>query len=209
MLRWATIASLVVLNLSIWYGPFEAYRGTAAETKGGADTPHAELLANRGELGAALGAYQQAVTRAPKDPSAHFAYGLFCYMHDDFLRDELKWPAARVVLTVQEEFFQARSLDADSFDRASQYALYLMDTEFFGGTVTRDQTLEAWDHVIALIQKRHVEDPAWPFFTERLGYALLQRARTESRFGEVEKAQATLAEVRTLSPDFRIPDHLE
>jgi hypothetical protein len=209
MLRWATIACLVAVNLSIWYGPFEAFRGTAAETNNGADTLHAEILANCGELDAALRAYQQAVNSAPNNPSVHFEYALFCYMYKDFLRDEVKWPKARVVLTVQEEFLRARSLDGDSFDRASQYALYLMDTEFFGGTVTRDQTLEAWDHVIALILERHVEDPAWPFFTERLGYALLQRARTESCFGETDKVRATLEEVRTLSPNFRIPDRLE
>lgn len=210
MLRWATIASLVVLNLSIWYGPFESIRATTADCDGAApNTPYAELLANEGDLDAALRAYRQAVSARPEDPAAHFEFALFCYMHADYLREEAGWPADNIVLTVWDGFYRARRLAPDNFELASQYALYLMDTEFFGKSVTRDQTLEAWDHVIALIQERHFEEPAWPFFTERLGYALLQRARTESRFGETEKAQATLAEVRTLSPDFRIPNHLE
>ena len=210
MLRWATIASLVVLNLSIWYGPFESIRATTAAGDGTTpNTPRAELLAHEGDLDAALTAYREAVSARPEDPAAHFEYALFCYMYADYLRDEAGWRTENIVLTVRDGFYRARQLAPDNFELASQYALYLMDTEFFGKSITRDQTLEAWDHVIALIQARHREDSAWPFFTERLSYAMLQRARTESRYGETANAQATLAEVRKLSPDFRIPDHLE
>jgi hypothetical protein len=210
MLRWATIASLVVLNLSIWYGPFESIRTTtAASDDTTPNTPRAELLANEGNLDAALKAYRQAVSAHPEDPSAHFEYALFCYMHADYLHDEAGWAPENIVLTVWDGFYRARRLSPDNLELASQFALYLMDTDFFGSTVTRDQSIEAWDHVIGLVQERHAEDPAWPFYTEKLGYALLQRARTEWRLGETAKAQATLAEVRTLTPDFRIPDHLE
>ncbi len=209
MLRWATIASLVLLNLSIWYGPVESIRATASTGEAAAPTPpHAEQLANNGELDAALTAYQHAVAVAPEDPAAHFEYALFCYLHADYLREQAGWPEERIVLTVQEGFYRAHCLDSDDFDKASQYALYLMDTAFFGDAVTGTQTVDAWDHVIALIEKRHREDPVWPFFTVRMSYALLQRARTESRFGDADKARATLVEVRALSPDFRIPDHL-
>ncbi|MBL7648444.1 MAG: tetratricopeptide repeat protein [Candidatus Hydrogenedentes bacterium] len=210
MLRWATIASLVALNLSIWYGPFESIRATTTAGDGTAQsTTTAELLAHEGNLDAALTAYRDAVSARPEDPTAHFEYALFCYMYADYLRDEAGWRMENIVLTVRDGFYRARRLAPDNFELASQYALYLMDTEFFGQSVSRDQTLEAWDHVIALIQERHSDDPAWPFFTEHLSYALLQRARTESRYGETANAEATLAEVRKLSPEFRIPTHLE
>lgn len=209
MLRWATIASLVVLNISIWYGPLDTIRGKASDDREAqAVDTDAEVLANSGDLAGALTAYRAAVESSPKDPEARFAYALFCYMHAGYLRENAHWTAEAVVRTVRESFYAARELAPKDYEKASQYALYLMDQRFFGAYVTLDQVQEAWDHVIKLVEEHHAIDPGWRFYREYMSYALLQRARAAARFGDKESAAADLERVRTVAPDLRIPESL-
>lgn len=209
MLRIATIALLVAVNVSVWLGPAETFVNSgSAILSGSPSLEQAEGYAVQGELDRALAEYQLLVELNPESSACRYEYGIFCYINGYYLQHEAGWSGERLAETVLEQLLRARNLSAGDHELAVKYAYLVLDEDFFGPNIGREQAIEAWKYILASVRQRHANDPAHYITPFDEAHALLQLARIESRFGDEFAAAAYIRNVRAIAPDFRIPMEL-
>lgn len=210
MLRMALIASLVLINLSVWTGPAEvlAARGKAM-LDSRPDYERAQDCMMKGELPEAAREFQSLIAATPDNASYHMEYGLLCYNNGPALQTALGWTRETLISTVVEEFRRARDLSPGDFSMSSQYALALMDTEFFRSDLPRDTVLEAWQNTLSIVLKKGEAQPDWSEFDLAAAHIYLQLARAEFRYGRTEEMQQYIGQALKESPLLRIPSDLQ
>ena len=209
MLRMALIASLIVLNLSVWMGPAEvlAARGKALLDRA-PRYERAQQYAYKGDVKSALAEYEALIQAEPKNASYRAEYALLCYNESDLLVGALGRSRAEVIATVQREMMAARDLSPRDYSASAQYALALMDEEFFGTELPIEVIVEAWNHTIALVRELRENTPGWTDYNMAIAHACLQLARAEHRYGRDAEVNRYLKQALDLEPELRIPSDL-
>lgn len=210
MLRMALIASLVLINLSVWTGPAEvlAARGKAM-LDSRPDYERAQDHMIKGELAEAAREFQSLIAETPDNASYHMEYGLLCYNNGPAMQIALGWTREMLLSTVVEEFRRARDLCPGDFSMSSQYALALMDREFFGTDLPIDTVLEAWNNTLSIVRKKGTDQPDWRNSDLAAAHVYLQLARAEFRYGRTEEMQQYIDQALKVSPGLRIPSDLQ
>lgn len=210
MLRMALIASLVLINLSVWTGPAEVLsaRGKAM-LDSRPDYERAQDYVMKGDIAEAASEYRGLIAATPDNASYHMEYGLLCYNNGPAIQAALGWTRDTLLSTVVEEFRRARDLTPGDFSMSSQYALALMDKEFFGTALPRDTVLEAWHNTLSIVLKKGEAQPDGSEFDLAAAHVYLQLARAEYRFGRTEEMQQYLDQALKENPGLRIPSDLQ
>lgn len=206
MLRNAIIACLVVLNVTVWLGPAETLMARSGDTYGAVVMlEQVDDLVAAGDLGGALRTLHKIVEAYPDNSAYHYELGAFQHMHADFLSQNENMNKADLARAAQEQLRRARDLAPEDIHLASNYAVRLMDVEFFGGVIERKKILEAWDRVRTLTMKRQHSVAEQYYYANSVANVLIQQARVEARFGNRDAALALIDEARSFSPHIRIP----
>lgn len=206
MLRIATIASLVVLNVAVWLGPAETLLARSGDTY--AVSAHLERVDDRvgeGDLGGALHLLQQLVDTYPDNAVYRYELGVFQHMHADFLSTHEKMDMRELARTAHAHMQRACELAPDDAQLASNCAVLLMDVGFFGDVVARDDLMTAWERVRYHATARQDSGAEWHFYADSVANVLLQQARIEARFGNIQAARMLVDEARAYSPRIHIP----
>ncbi len=209
MLRMALIASLIVLNLSVWVGPAEvlAARGKALIERG-PRYERAQQFVYKGEVKSALAEFQALIEAEPETAAYHAEYALLCYNEGELLLTTLGWNRDDLIATVQREMKTARELSPKNYSASAQYALALMDADFFGTDLPIEVIVEAWSHTIALVRELRENTPGWADYDMAIAHASLQLARAEHRYGRDAEVEKYVEQALTLDPRLRIPKDL-
>jgi len=209
MLRMALIASLIVLNLSVWTGPAEvlAARGKALIERG-PRYERAQDYVYKGDVKSALAEYEALIEAEPQKAAYHAEYALLCYNENYFLLTTLGWNRGDLIATVQREMKTARELSPNDYSASAQYALALMDVEFFGTELPIEVIVEAWNHTIALVRELREDTPGWADYNKAIAHASLQLARAEHRYGRETEMEKYVEQALDIEPTLRIPKDL-
>lgn len=210
MLRMALIASLIVLNLSVWTGPAEvlAARGKALLDRAPRQD-RAQHYVFHGDWKAALTEYEALIAADPKNPAYRGEYALLCYNESEKLQLALNWDRASLVATVQREMKAARDLSPRDYSASAQYALSLMDEDFFDKELLPIETIEeAWGHTIAVVRELREKTPGWTKYDMAIAHACLQLARAEHRYGRDAEVAKYVRQALDIAPELRIPKDL-
>jgi hypothetical protein len=209
MLRMALIASLVLFNLSVWVGPAEvlAARGKAM-LKSSPRHEVAERFVMEGAIESAAMEYQVLLQAEPENATYHAEYGMLCFNNGEALQKSFGWPREQLLTTVVEHFKTARDLSPGDISMATQYAMALMDVEFFGTDLPVDITVEAWSDLLTIVAEKRAESPDWAHYRQATAHTYLQLARTEFRYGRKAEMEKYVAQALAESPKLRIPKEL-
>ncbi len=209
MLRLALIASLILLNLSVWTGPAVvlAARGKALMERG-PSYERAQEYAYQGDVKAALAEYEALIGAEPKKAAYRADYALLCYNESEVILATLGWDRGKLIATVQKEMKAARDLSPREYSASAQYSLALMDEEFFGKELPIEVIVEAWNHTISIVRELRENTPGWTDYDLALAHACLQLARAEHRYGREAEVDRYLKEALDLEPELRIPSDL-
>jgi len=209
MLRMALIASLVLFNISVWVGPAEvlAARGKAM-LKSSPQHEAAERLVMDGDIESAAVKYQALLSAEPENATYHAEYGMLCFNNGEVLQKAFGWPREQLLTTVADHFKRARDLSPGDMTMATQYAMALMDVEFFGTDLPVEITVEAWNELAAILAVQRAQSPDWAHLRQATAHAYLQLARTEFRYGRKAEMENYIAQALAESPKLRIPKDL-
>jgi tetratricopeptide (TPR) repeat protein len=209
MLRMALIASLIVLNLSVWMGPAEVL---AARGKALIDPAprydRAQQYAYKGDVKSALAEFEALIEAEPKNANYRAEYALLCYNESELLVGTLGRNRGELIATVQKEMKAARDLSPREYSASAQYALALMDEEFFGTELPVEVIVEAWSHTIALVRELREQTPGWADYDTAIAHACLQLARAEHRYGRDAEVEKYLRQALDIEPTLRVPGDL-
>lgn len=206
MLRFATIAALCLLNLSVWVGPAERFMSyTMTMFDHAPRLERADYYVLAGDHRAALEEFQAFVAANPSDSSGHLALASFCYINAGTLRAELGMASEAVTALIQREYYQARSLDEEDYALSYQYAFAMLDEELMRTGVTCEQAVEAWTHVLHLVEGGRTDGARRNSHGANVAQVHIQLARIMSRFGNPDAAQAHLDMAFAAEPGIKIP----
>lgn len=209
MLRTVTIATLVLLNCSVWLGPAE--RSVDFTIKAFADAPQlerAEHFVVAGDFEAAYDEYEALAKAHPDELLYRYEFGLFCYINARKLVESGNHTAVELSEQIQEELYAARSLDEGDYTLAYEYAITMMDGTIMDTSVTREDALEAWRNVLAVLDAQYARERDSYEYTVRAAQAYTQMARVESRLGAPGNVMVFVRQARAIDPSFRIPEKL-
>lgn len=209
MLRMALIASLVLFNISVWVGPAEvlAARGKAMLNS----TPEherAERFIMEGDIVSAAAEYQALIELEPDNATFHSEYGLLCFNNGETLQKAFGWSREKMQMTVVEQFKTARDLSPGDYSLASQYAMTLMDTRFFGNELPVGIPLEAWENILTTVGSKQVLNSDWSMHDQVEAHTYLQLARVEFRYGRKAEMEKYIEQALAENPKLRIPKDL-
>lgn len=209
MLRISLIASLLILNLSVWVGPAEvlAARGKAMLDRR-PQYERAQQYVMNNNVASAVREYQRLLKEEPNNAVYHTDYALLCFNNAEYLLSDLGWKRSDLIATVQSEMKQARDLSPEDYSASAQYALALMDTDFFGTALPVDVVVEAWTHTVELTRKYQGTSVAWNSHDTAIAHAYLQLARTEFRYGRMDEMEKYIEQALAENPGLRIPREL-
>lgn len=209
MLRMALIASLILFNFSVWVGPAEVL---AARGKAMLDSSprheDAERFIMEGDIASAAALYQALLQAEPENVALHTEYGLLWLNNGATLQHALGWSREKMLMTVVEQFRKARDFSPGDFSMATQYAMTLMDTEFFGNDIPIEHIIEAWNEVLTIVRQENALVPQWNRHPQVEAHTFLQMARTEFRYGRKAEMEKYIEQALAKNPKLRIPKDL-
>lgn len=209
MLRMTLIASLVLFNLSVWMGPVEvlAARGKALIDPG-PRYERAQDYVIKLKFGEAAQEYLALLEKEPDNLLYHTELGLLYYNNAEQLRAELGWDHTRAMAGTVKHMKAARDLSPGDYSASAQYALTLMDDEFFGTALPVEVPVEAWKHTLAIVTQDRSSTPTWEMHYASAAHIYLQLARVHKRYGQKDDVAHYVEQVLTERPNFRIPQDL-
>lgn len=209
MLRITLIASLVLFNISVWVGPVEVI---AARGKAMLDSPpqheRAERFIIEGDIVSAATEYQALVEFEPGNAIFRSEYGLLCFNNGATLQKAFGWSREKLQEIVVEQFKAARDLSPEDYSLATQYAMSLMDAQFFGNELPVDIPLEAWENILTIVGSNQVLNSDWNMHDQVEAHAYLQLARVEFRYGRKAEMEKYIEQALSENPKLRIPKDL-
>lgn len=209
MIRMATIAFLIVINVSVWIGPAETILDRSVDavaTPPGLEAVEMEIV--RENFRGALALLNELVAAEPENGAYRYELAMFCYLYSDFMLGEAGWSRDTLIETVQRNLRHARRLQPDDYELARQYARLQIDEQFLDNDIPREAALEAWQYTLESAIARHDTEPEWYGYPHEAAHALLNMARVEARYGNAELAQGYLDRIPAFAPDFRVPENV-
>jgi tetratricopeptide (TPR) repeat protein len=205
----ALIASLVLFNISVWVGPAEvlAARGKAM-LDSAPQHERAERFIMEGDIVSAATEYQALVEAEPDNASFRSEYGLLCFNNGKKLQHAFGWSREELQAIVVEQFKAARDLSPEDYSLATQYAMALMDAQFFGKELPVEIPIEAWENILTTVGTKQVLNSSWSMHDQVKSHTYLQLARIEFRYGRKAEMEKYIEQALAENPKLRIPKDL-